>query len=76
MEWNDGAAGQCSSHLAGLGGERKGWAEPAPQSKAFLTLVLPTSKDLAGVGGIAPSPRLVSPALTSAHGFVTSLSSL
>lgn len=71
MEWKDGAVQQCSSPLAGLGRERKGWAEPAPWSKALLPLVKPASKDLAGVGGITPSPRLVSPILTSALGFVT-----
>lgn len=71
MEWKDGAVQQRSSHLAGPGRERKGWAEPAPRSKALLPLVKPASKDLAGVGGITPSPRLVSPVLTSALGFVT-----
>lgn len=64
-QWNSAAV------LAGPGRERKGWAEPAPWSKALLPLVLPASKDLARVGGIPPAPRLVSPVLTSALGFVT-----
>lgn len=71
MERKDGAVTQSSSRPAGPGGERKGWAEPAPGSKALLSLVLPASKDLVGVGGITPSTRLVSPVLTSALGFVT-----
>lgn len=64
-QWNSAAV------LAGPGRERKGWAELAPWSKALLPLVLPASKDLARVGGIPPAPRLVSPVLTSALGFVT-----
>lgn len=71
MERRDGAAKQRSSRLAAPGRERKAWAEPAPWSKALLPLVIPASKDLAGVGGITPSPGLVSPVLTSALGFVT-----
>lgn len=72
MQQKDGSVEQCSS-LAGPGRERKGWAELAPWSKVLLLLVLPASKDLARVGGITPFPRLVSPVLTSALGFVTPL---
>lgn len=76
MEQLDGAEGWCSGHLAGPGSKRKGWAELAPWRKALLALVLPASKDFVGVGGIAPSPGLLSPALMSPCGFMTSLYSL
>lgn len=76
MGQQDGTVGQCSNHLAGPGNKRKGQAEPASWSKVLLTPVLPTSKDLAGVGSITLSPGFVSPALMAARGFMTSISSL